>query len=65
MAFDRIEGGAMRGLMIFSLIGFIALDMVYISAIMNYAVQSQMLIDLLRSVRRLIEMKLLNEDAVS
>ena len=43
--------------MILSLIGFFTFDMVYVTAVMNYAAQSEMLIYLLRSVRGLVEQK--------
>ena len=47
---------------VFSLFGFLLLDVVYISAIVNYAVQSEMLIDLLRSVYVLVETSLLSRE---
>ena len=48
--------------MIFSLFGFLLLDVVYMSAIVNYAVQSEMLIDLLRSLYALVETNLLRRE---
>ena len=48
--------------MIFSLFGFLLLDVVYMSAIVNYAVQSEMLIDLLRSLYALVETSLLKRE---
>ena len=50
------DGGKLV-LIIFSLFGFFTFDMVYVTAVMNYAAQSEMLIYLLRSVRGLIEEK--------
>ena len=44
-----------------SLIGFFTFDMVYVTAVMNYAAQSEMLIYLLRSVRGLVEQKAYTE----
>lgn len=44
-------------MIILSLIGFFTFDMVYVTAVMNYAAQSEMLIYLLRSVRGLVEQK--------
>jgi len=44
-------------LLIISMIGFVAFDMVYVSAVMNYAAQSEMNIYLLRAIRQLVETK--------
>lgn len=51
------RGGGKLILIIFSLIGFFTFDLVYVTAVMNYAAQSEMLIYLLRSVRGLVEQK--------
>ena len=50
------DGGKLV-LIILSLIGFFTFDMVYVTAVMNYAAQSEMLVYLLRSVRGLVEQK--------
>ena len=50
------DGGKLV-LIIFSLLGFIGFDIVYVTAVMNYAAQSEMLVYLLRSVRGLVEQK--------
>ena len=41
--------------MIFSVIGFSAFDIVYIAAVINYAAQSEMMIDLLNALKMLVE----------
>ena len=52
-----IGGGAKVTLVVFSLIGFIFFDIVYVAAIINYVVQSELLIKLLWTTRNLIETK--------
>ena len=44
-------------LIILDLVGFVFFDIVYVAAVLNYAVQSEMNIYLLRAVRKLIEDK--------
>ena len=44
-------------LVVISLIGFIAFDIVYVGAVFNYAAQSEMNIYLLRAIRRLVIQK--------
>lgn len=46
----RITGVEKYVLLIFSLIGFIFFDGVYVSAVMNYAIQSELNISLLHSI---------------
>jgi len=52
-----LYGGVKKFLIAISLIGFVAFDMVYVSAVMNYAAQSEMNIYLLRAIRQLVETK--------
>ena len=44
-------------LVVFAIIGFLFFDTVYVSAVMNYAAQSEMNIYLLRAVRKLVVQK--------
>ena len=53
----RFEDGGKLVLIIFSLIGFFTFDMIYVTAVMNYAAQSEMLVYLLKSVSGLVEQK--------
>ena len=43
--------------LIVSLIGFLLFDMVYVAAVMNYAIQSELNISLLHSVRSKVKNK--------
>ena len=53
----------MKGLLAFSLFGLTVLNVIYVAAIMNYAVQSEMMISLLYSIYGLVESSLFsNED---
>ena len=54
-------GGGKTVLLVLSLIGFVFFDMVYVSAVMNYAAQSEMNISLLRAITQLVEAKEYNE----
>ena len=58
---SSVRDGVKLFLIIISLIGFFTFDMVYVTAVMNYAAQSEMLIYLLRSVRGLLEQKAYTE----
>lgn len=51
----RIKSGGKLTLVIFSLFGFIFFDAVYIMAIMNYAIQSELNIYLLHALRIKVE----------
>ena len=51
----RFTGGGKLTLVIFSLFGFIFFDAVYIMAIMNYAIQSELNIYLLHALRIKVE----------
>ena len=53
----RFRGSGKIVLIILDLVGFIAFDIVYVAAVMNYAAQSEMNIYLLRAIRKLIEDK--------
>ena len=52
----------MKGLLAFSLFGLIVLNVIYVAAIMNYAVQSEMMINLLYSIYGLVESNLLSNE---
>ena len=45
-------------LLIVSLIGFLLFDVVYVAAVMNYAIQSELNISLLHSVRGKVKHKM-------
>jgi len=52
---NRFSGGSKLVLVIFSLFGFIFFDAVYIMAIMNYAIQSELNIYLLSALQIKVE----------
>ena len=54
MQHTRIQGATKLGLIIFSLIGFIFFDVVYVSAVMNYVAQSEMNIYLMSAIKSLV-----------
>ena len=51
----RFHDGGKLTLIIVSLAGFVIFDVVYVAAVMNYMAQSEMVIDLLRSIKGMIE----------
>lgn len=51
----RVIGTEKYILLIVSLIGFVFFDGVYVAAVMNYAIQSELNISLLQSVRRKVK----------
>lgn len=53
----RFTGGGKLSLVVFSLFGFIFFDAVYIMAIMNYAIQSELNIYLLQALRIKVEQR--------
>ena len=54
---SRFSDGGKLVLIILSLLGFFTFDTVYVTAVMNYAAQSEMLVYLIGSVRGLVEQK--------
>ena len=55
---DRIEGSKKHGLIIGSIVGFIFFDMVYTASIINYAIQSELNVYLLKAISKLVENKM-------
>ena len=51
--------------MIFSVIGFSAFDIVYIAAVINYAAQSEMMIDLLNALKMLVERSFMDANGIT
>ena len=54
MQHTRIQGAINHGLTIFSHIGFIFFDVVYVAAVMNYVAQSEMNIYLLCAIKSFV-----------
>ena len=54
---SSIKGGAKVVLLIIDLVGFLAFDLVYVAAVMNYAAQSEMNIYLLSAITSLVQNK--------
>ena len=52
----------MTELLAFSLFGFIVLNVIYVAAIMNYVMQCEMMIDILHSTYKSVEMLLLKNN---
>ncbi len=53
----RFNGAGKDTLLVFSLVGFVFFDLVYVGAVINYAAQSEMNIYLLRAIRRMVVQK--------
>ena len=49
-----IAGGTKLALVVFSLLGFVFFDLVYLAAVINYAAQSELNIKLIYAIRTLI-----------
>ena len=60
--FSRISHVEKYGLITFSIIGFFTFDVVYIAAVINYAAQSEMIIDLLKAIKMLVEKGFSNDN---
>ena len=54
----RISGSTKQALIVLSIIGFIFLDLVYAASIINYAIQSELNVYLLKAIARLVDNKL-------
>ena len=54
----RITGSTKHGLIMGSVIGFIFLDLVYAASIINYAIQSELNVYLLKAISRLADNKM-------
>ena len=53
----RLEGPKKLGLIIFSLVGFLFFDILYVAVVVNYAAQSEMNIYFLRAITSLVKTK--------
>ena len=56
----RIEESQKRTLIVFSIIGFFFLDMVYTASIINYAIQSELNVYLLKAISKSVDNKMYN-----
>lgn len=56
----QITGSTKHGLIMGSIVGFVFLDMVYTASIINYAIQSELNVYLLKAVSKLAENKMYN-----
>ena len=57
----QISGSIKHGLIMGSIIGFIFLDLVYAASIINYAIQSELNVHLLKAIARLVDNKIYSD----